>query len=129
LPGGTLRDPRQTLHPSNILPFESRKPNFWRQIIGAIKVKTMAPTVKILSDILGNLNHFIFTQKYRLFLVNFGCFLFLKGPELLGKIRLVKIGTALESDPMTQCICIVIMRVLKFAHGASHGEKRRKKRR
>jgi hypothetical protein len=89
----------------------------------------MAPTVKILSDILGNLSHFKFAQKSRIFIVNLGCLLSIKEPELLGKISLVKIGTALESDPLTQCICIVIMRVLKFAHGAWHGEKRRKKRR
>ncbi len=89
----------------------------------------MAPSVKILSDILTNRSRFKLTQKSPLFLVNSGCLLFIKEPELLGKIRLVKIGTALESDPMTQCICIVIMRVLKFARGAWYGEKRRKKRR
>jgi len=89
----------------------------------------MAPTVKILSDILANLNHFKITQKSRIFIVNLSCLLSIKEAELLGKISLVKIGTALESDPLTQCICIVIMRVLKFAHGAWHGKKRRKKRR
>ena len=64
----------------------------------------MAPSVKILSDQSIKSSPFKFTQKKYLPLVKSLVLDVTYQGFHLGKINLVKIGTALESDPMNQCI-------------------------